>query len=211
MTARKPPTVVAELGRPETPEEAAERKARTSRVRRENQTLFNLVIALLASLAVVAVIILVVVRPDAAPPAPVDYRAIAAEADASVPLAVPDLPSTWTSNSAIYTATASDGVANWYVGFITPKHQFIGMRQGVDANPTWLANQLAAATPTGSTTIAGITWNVYDRRDAKDPGNLAYAMSTVGARSTVAIFGTATPDEFEELAERLAPALSADH
>lgn len=210
MTEQKPPRVVAELGRPETPDETAERRAVASRARRQNQTLLNLIFALVASLAVVAVIILVVVRPDAAPREPVDFRTIATESDASAPLAVPDLSPDWKSNSAIYDAEASDGVANWYVGFITPQQQFIGMRQGIDANPTWLSNQLAGVASTGSMTVDGVTWDVYDRRDTKDPGNLAYAMSTVGTRSTWVIYGTAPESEFTELAKKLAPAITAD-
>ncbi|MEO7348435.1 MAG: DUF4245 domain-containing protein, partial [Terrimesophilobacter sp.] len=85
MSAPKEPRVVAELGRPETPQEAADRRAEASRVRRQSKTFVNLVIALLASLAVVAVVVLVVVRPDAAPREPIDYAAIAAEADTPVP------------------------------------------------------------------------------------------------------------------------------
>lgn len=206
---RQPP-VVAELGRPETPEETAERKAETSRRHREGQTFFNLAIALVASLLVVLVTVLVVVRPD--PPArePVDYRTIAAEADAAVPLAAPALPEGWTANAAAFAATPTDGVANWYVGFLTPKKQFVALRQGIDANPTWVSNQLAGLASTGSTVIDGVTWQVYDHRDAKDPGNLAYAMTAAGPEddagqtSSYVLFGTATDDEFEVLAAALA-------
>ena len=66
MSKAKEPRVVAELGRPETPQETVDRRAVASRTRRQNQNFFNLIIALLASLAVVAIIVLVVVRPDAA-------------------------------------------------------------------------------------------------------------------------------------------------
>jgi hypothetical protein len=62
------PRIVAELGRPETPEETAARKAENSRKHRENQTLRNLVFALLSSLAVVLVLVLVVGGPAGAPP-----------------------------------------------------------------------------------------------------------------------------------------------
>ena len=211
MSAGKQPRVVAELGRPETPEETAERRALASQQRREGKTFLNLIIALVASLAVVAVIVLVVVRPDAAPPAPVDYRTIASEANAPVPLAAPTLPVAWTSNSAVYNATPTDGVASWYVGFITPQEQFIGLRQGIDANPTWLAQQLAGTASTGSTVINGITWSVYDRRGAKDVGNNAYALSTVGKKSTFVLFGTASDAEFSTLATSLAATIAADN
>lgn len=211
MNAPKEPRVVAELGRPETPQEGADRRAEASRVRRQSKTFVNLVIALLASLAVVAVVVLVVVRPDAAPREPIDYAAISAEADAPVALAAPQLSAQWSANSAVYNASAADGVANWYVGFVTPADQFIGLRQGIEANPTWLANELAGMKSTGTTTIDGIQWTVYDRRGAKDVGNYAYALSTVGTHSTYVMYGTAADDEFETLAKELAATIAADH
>lgn len=202
---------MAELGRPETAQETADRRAAASRTRRQNQNFFNLVIALLASLAVVAVLVLVVVRPDAAPREPVDYRSLSLQAGAPVPLAAPELPDGWSSNSAIYNGSPTDGVANWYVGFITPDEQFIAVRQGIDANPTWAANELEGMRTTGSTTIDGIEWSVYDRRGAKDAGNHAFAMSTVAARSTFILYGTASPEEFTLLAKQLTTTIAAEH
>ncbi|MEO7349594.1 MAG: DUF4245 domain-containing protein, partial [Terrimesophilobacter sp.] len=197
--------------RPETPQEAADRRAEASRVRRQSKTFVNLVIALLASFAVVAVVVLVVVRPDAAPREPIDYAAIAAEADTPVPLAAPTLSAKWSANSAVYNASAADGVAHWYVGFVTPADQFIALRQGIGANPTWLANELTGMRATGTTTIDGVEWTVYDRRGAKDVGNRAYALSTVGAQSTYVLFGTASDDEFATLAQALAETITADN
>lgn len=206
--------VVAELGRPETPEEAAERKADASRRHREGQTLLNLSLALVASLVIVLITILVVVRPD--PPArePVDYRSIAAEASAPVALAAPALPAGWAANAATFAESPADGVAAWYVGFLTPKGQFVALRQGIDANATWVSNQLAGRAVTDSTAIGGVTWQIYDHRTAKDVGNLAYAMTATGAgessaTSTFVLFGTATADEFEILAEALAPDITS--
>lgn len=193
--------IVAELGRPETPQETADRKAATSRKHRENQTALNLIVALGASLAIMLIIVLIVVRPDQAPPAPVDYKAIAAQAQGSTDetLVSPELPDGWNSNSA-QLGKGADGVSTWYIGFVTPAEDFAAVSQGIDANPTWLAAQLDNALATGTQTIDGIRWEVYDRRDAEDPGNLEYALaSTIGA-STIVLFGTAQPDEFETLA-----------
>jgi hypothetical protein len=208
--ARTQPPVVAELGRPETPQEAADRKAESSQRRREGQTLFNLVLALVASLGVVLLIVLVVVRPDPPARAPVDYRSIAAEAGATVPLAVPALPAGWIANSAVYDASPADGVASWYIGFITPGEQFVALRQGVDANPTWVASQLGGRLATGTTTIASTEWNVYDHRDAKDVGNLAYGLAATGSGSDYVLFGTASEDEFEVIAKAIEPFVAAD-
>ncbi|HEY9497627.1 MAG TPA: DUF4245 domain-containing protein [Terrimesophilobacter sp.] len=208
MTAPKQPPVVAELGRPETPQETAERKALSSRRHRERQTLVNLVGALLASLVAVLILVLVVVRPEPPAPAPIDYRAIAAEAGTEVPLAAPDLPSGWNANAATFEAQPSDGVVNWYIGFVTPDQQFVALRQGIGANPTWVANQLSGARSTGETTIAGVTWTIYDHRTAKDAGNLAYAMTAQNQASSFILFGTAVDSEFETVAAALAPTIS---
>ncbi len=209
MNARKDPPVVAELGRPETPEETASRKANTSRIHREAQSFTNLAIALLASLAVVLVTVLVVVRPDPPAPPAIDYRAIAATADTSATLAVPDLSSQWKANSAVFDAKPADGVATWYVGFITPDRHFIGMRQGIEANPTWVANQVRNRAATDSTMIDGVTWTVFDHREAKDVGNLAYAMTATNSHGSVVLFGTAAEAEFETIAAALSAMMSS--
>ena len=65
--AGKQPAIVAELGRPETPEETAARKAENSRKRRANQTAFNLIVATIASLGIVLFLVVVVVRPNPEP------------------------------------------------------------------------------------------------------------------------------------------------
>lgn len=212
MAAEKnrPPRIVAELGRPETAEETAARKAENSRKHRANQTLRNLVFALLASLAVVFVLVLVVVRPDGVPRAAVNYRADAAasEAQAGQVLAAPPLADGWSANDDGLT-TGSDSVLAWKLGFITPSHQYIGLAQGIDANPTWVANELANARSTGATSIGGHDWSVYDRRADQDPGNYAYSLSTVIGSSSIVLHGTAPTKEFTTLATAVAAQL--DH
>lgn len=204
MAARKEPAVVAELGRPETPEETAARKAENSRRHRSNQTLLNLVIALVASLGIVLFLVVVVVRPDSATRPAVDYVAIAGDAQAASdePLIVPRLPQGWSANDA--RLVTKSGILDWYVGFITPSTQFVALEQGIQGNPTWLATIIESAKPTGTTSIDGLDWTIYDRRDAKDPGNFAYSMSTTSGGSTIVLHGTAPTAEFELLAASVA-------
>ena len=198
--AARQPAIVAELGRPETPEETAARRAENSRKHRANQTLLNLIVALVASLGIVLFLVVVVVRPDPGALQPVDYRAIAAQAqtDSTEPLIAPLLPDGWSANDAHFQQTAQ--VPTWYIGFITPSVQFIALDQGIGANPTWQAAILNSVTATGSTTIDGVTWTVYDHRTAKNPGNFAYALSATVKGSTVILHGTASNAEFELLA-----------
>ncbi|MBW8871711.1 MAG: DUF4245 domain-containing protein [Leifsonia sp.] len=204
----KPPAVVAELGRPETPEETAARKAENSANHRTRQTINNLVFSLLATLALVAVIVLVVPRgnPTSTTP-PVDYASIAQQAEGSEPdaLLVPKLPSTWKSNNAELRTKTADKVDSWYVGLITPKQQFIGMTQGFAANDSWVSQQVNKSMIKGTREIDGVTWDVYDNRTSSaDDGNVEYALVTQSGDSSVIVFGTADDGEFRTLASSLA-------
>ncbi|EAR24527.1 exodeoxyribonuclease VII small subunit [marine actinobacterium PHSC20C1] len=207
MAKSTEPRVVAELGRPETPDETFARKAENSRKHRANQTLFNLVIATVASLGIVLFLVLVVVRPTDTEPVTADYQTIAADAQsgASEPLLAPTLPAGWYANSARLGTTSS--VQTWYVGFVTPPSpspQFIALEQGIDANETWLSIVIDGAPATGLKTIDEVGWVIYDRRSSTDAGNYAYSMSAQIAGSTVVLHGTATDDEFELLAAAIA-------
>jgi hypothetical protein len=197
----KEPRIVAELGRPETPEETAARKAENSRKHRANQTLRNLIYSLIATLAVVLVLVAVVVRPDPDQKGSVDFHQVAADSqvNSTVPLADPQLSDEWSANDATLT-TGADGIATWYIGFITPKTDFIALKQGIGANPSWVSQQLTELTPTGATVIDSVTWDVYDHRDAKDPGNFAYALVAETGPDTYVLYGTAADSEFETLA-----------
>lgn len=202
------PRIVAELGRPETPEETAARKAENSRKHRANQTTLNLVFALVACLGIVLYLVLVAVRPDQPAAEAVDYAATAnqAQSDASEPLIVPALPPDWRANNASLTGESNDG-QTWYVGFVTPKTQFVALNQAIDAPDAWLDDRLGSAKQTGETTIAGITWAVFDRRDQKDAGNFAYSLETTRGSTIILLHGTAEDAEFEALATAVAAEL----
>lgn len=210
--AREPraPRVVAELGRPETAEETAARKAENSRKHRQRQTMMNLVYALVASLAVVLVIVLIVPRSDTPIEPDIDVAATAERAQAamSAPLAVPDLPEGWRANAAEIRRSEADQVTAWYIGYLTPEDEFIGMYQAIEANPTWVAGLLARTRATGTTIIDGVEWTVYDNRSTSDDvGNARYGMTTEANGTTFVLLGTAAPAEFGELADALMPAI----
>ncbi len=204
--------IVAELGRAETPEEIAERKAEASAKRRSNQTALNLVFALLASMGVVALVVLVVVRPSSIDREPVDYAAVAADAQQAVdvPLVVPGLPDGWTANRAELVGGGADGIDSWQIGLLTPEEQYIGFVQGIDVDGRWMSEQTASAQATGRVTIGDRVWQVYDRRDLRDPGNLAYLLTTVSGDSAIVLGGTASDAEFEVLAAAVGAELGAD-
>ncbi|GAA1503198.1 hypothetical protein BJ978_003131 [Agromyces terreus] len=210
--ATKPPPVVAELGRPETPEETAARKAKNSRHHRERQTARNLVYALIASLAVVLVIVLAVPRSNDAIERDVDVAAVAEQAQAvsDEPLAVLDLPDGWSANAAELRRSQTDGITAWYAGYLTPSDEYLGVYQGLDANPTWAAEQLARTLATGTVQIDGVDWTVYDNRDSGDEvGNARYGMTAESGSTIFVLVGTATDAEFATVARALTPTIVA--
>jgi hypothetical protein len=202
--------IVAELGRAETPQETAERKATASAKRRGNQTALNLFIAVLASLAIVAFLVMVVVRPDqGALYEPADYPGSAADAQGvtDVQIIAPALPESWHPNHASLT-TGSDGVMVWQAGFTTPEGAYLAIIQGIDANSSWVADQVRDARAGDTVVIDGISWTSYDRRNSSDPGNVAYALVTTTDGSTIVLAGTAEDAEFAFLATAIAKELA---
>lgn len=197
------PPVVAELGRPESPEEKAARVAEARRRRRSNQTTKNLVLSIAASLGIVLFLVLVVVRPDPAPLV-IDHLAAAAEAEQSLGANVvaPVVPPSWISNRA--ELAGSGGVAEWTIGFITADDTFIGVVQGFDANPTWLRNTLRDPGDGERIEIAGVSWQRFDRRGLDGVGLRQYALVTETDGSTIVLYGTATDDDFALLATAVA-------
>ncbi|WP_394552634.1 DUF4245 domain-containing protein [Agromyces sp. MMS24-JH15] len=206
------PRVVAELGRPETPAETAARKAENSKRYRDAKTLKNLVWALGASLGIMLLIVLIVPRSDTPLDRDVDVDAIAAQAApvSDSPLAVPELPDGWRANAAELRRSEADRVTAWYVGELTPSDEYIGLYQGFGANPTWVAAQLNKTLATGTTTIDGVEWTVYDNRESsEDVGNARYGLVTESGGTTFVLLGTGTPEEFVDFATALIPTIEA--
>lgn len=172
--------------------------------RRAKQTVNNLVLALLASLGVMLALVLVVPRDDSNRIQAVDYKSIAAEAQASSgqQIVAPELPSGWWSNSARWTAKPADGVQNWYAGFVGPKNQYVGLTQAFGINPTWLAFQLKNSAKTGTQAVGEYTWDVYEALEPSDPPKTKDFMMVLNYndKDTAIIYGVARPDDFVALA-----------
>ncbi|MDH6207085.1 DUF4245 domain-containing protein [Aurantimicrobium minutum] len=208
----KKPKIVAELGRPETPAETAARKAENSRLYKSRKTINNLVYSLLVTVGLVAVIYFLVPRADGEPNWQVDYVAQSEIASTSLgeSLLVPAMPEQWRANAAELRNATNGQVTSWYIGFITPSDKFIAFNEAFDANETWVANELKDYPATGTVTIDGQQWTVYDNRSMNDAGNVEYAMVTTLGRSTVVLYGTADDAEFEQLATSITADLRSE-
>jgi hypothetical protein len=196
------PRIVAELGRPETPDETAARKAESSRVYRSSQTFRNLIAALLATLAVVVVIVLSVPRGDPVGQGSIDVDAVAKQVQSGYgqPVVVPHVPSSWRVNAA-----GIDGNDTWSVAYApTGEKGYIRVAQGFGADAAWDAQILKGAAPSGTTVIDGVTWTVYDIQDPARAGNVSYAIGTKAGKARVLVYGTATPKTAAVAAKGLA-------
>jgi hypothetical protein len=206
MPPAKARRVVAELGRPETPEEEAARRAENSRLYRERKTVNNLIYSMLATLGVVAIIFFAVPRSDEAPAWQVDYVAAAqaAQANVSSAIVVPVLDATWQANAA-EVRTSADDITEWRIGFITPMQGYIGFEQAFGAGSSWLSTRMEKTTPVSTVVIDGITWDVYDNGPA---GNNSSALATKIGDTTYLLRGDADTSEFALLASAVTAAIN---
>lgn len=201
----KAPRVVAELGRPETPDETADRKAEFSRNYRASLNARNLIAALLVTLAVVLVIVFAVPRGSLPPRAAVDVAAIA-ETVASTEqrtVIVPVVPDGWISNAA---AVEGDSVRAWTIVYVPDEASgFLRVAQGFDADAAWTTRALQGADASGTVMIDGVDWTVYDIPDPARVGNVSVALSTQAGPDTILVYGST-----DEATAQLAAAGLAD-
>lgn len=174
------PRVVAELGRPETPEETAARKAASSQRYRSSKTFRNLIAALIVCLGIMAVVYLGVPRGTPADIPEADVAGSAAEAGSTAGhgVVVPKVPSDWRANSALVEG------GEWRVVYAPPRG-FVEVTQAFSAPDGWVSRQLGGYAPTKTTTIAGIEWDVYDL--PADVQKIDYALATTIGSDTVII------------------------
>jgi hypothetical protein len=194
------PRIVAELGRPETPDETAARKAESSRIYRSSQNTRNLIAALLVTLAVVAVIILAV--PRGAPPeaAPIDVAAVAqgVENAEGRTVLVPEVPDEWIVNRA---SVEGDSVSAWTIVYVPDESAgFLNIAQGFDADPAWVTRVLSGASVDDTVTIAGVEWDRYRIPDPSRAGNISAALSTTAGDDIVLVYGSTDDATLERAA-----------
>ncbi|WP_438352504.1 DUF4245 family protein [Microbacterium sp. CJ88] len=185
--------MVAELGRPETPDETAARKAESSRVYRSSQTARNLVAALLITLAVVAVIIFAVPRGAPAPADPIDVAARAAGLESSRGRVViaPTVPAEWRVNVA---GIQGGDVESWDISYVPAEDLgFLRISQGFGADAGWPGRVLTGASLDGTVTIDGVEWTRYRITDPAKAGNITAALSVQAGTDIVLVYG-ATDD-----------------
>lgn len=207
----KPAPIVAELGRPETPEETAARKAASSKAYRSSQTMRSLVAALLVTLAVVLVIVFAVPRGEPTTAKTIDVAAIAADVESTMggPVIVPEADEFWRVNAA---ELESGATVVWNVT-LAPRDEdergFVRFAQAFDADSAWAPQRLNGIAPTDTVTIDGIEWDVYKPGSASSNQNVTYAIGTQAGDDYVLLYGSRSADSTADLAETLTPQIRA--
>lgn len=209
----KQPVIVAELGRPETAAETASRKAEQSRLYKERKTVNNLVFSLLVSVALMIVIVLIVPRgTDQWSDHSVNVAEAAAENEAGAgrPLVAPGVADTWKAKQAVLRAEKGTDILYWYIGYTTENEAYAAVEQGFTktgeiVNDTWISQRLEAQQPTGTETIGGLEWTVYDHpgREAEKT-NVVFALKAQVADNTLLVYGTDRPEVLRTLAAEVA-------
>ena len=207
----KPAPIVAELGRPETPEETAARKAESSRVYRSSQNVRSLVAALIATLAVVAIVVFAVPRGEPASAPHVDLTGIAADVESTMdrPVIVPDLGKFWRVNAA---ELSSGATVVWEVTLAPAaddERGFIRLAQAFDADSGWAPQRLNGTAATDTVTIDGREWDVYKLGDVGAKQNITYAIGTQAGADYVLLYGSRSAASTADLASSLTPQIDA--
>lgn len=197
--------IVAELGRPETPEETAARKAEFSKNYRASQTFRNLIAALIVTVAVVAIVILGVPRGERVAESSVDLVGIAADVESTMDRAVlvPELGDFWRVNAAVLEGSV------WKVTLAPAAEDergFINVAQAFDADAAWAPQVLNGFAATDTLRLEGREWDVYDL-PANTENNVTYALGTQAGEDYVLLYGARSTDSTAKLAESLTPQL----
>jgi hypothetical protein len=174
---------------------------------RARQTVINLSLALAASVGLVVVLVLIVPRDDSNRIKPVDYATISqgAASDSNLDIFTITPPSVWWSNNATFNENPVDTVKNFTAGFVGSETKYIGYTQAFDANPTWLALNLAGLTPTGELKTEHYTWQTYKSIEEHEPAKTKDYLMVLdySDQDYVLLYGVAETAEFETFAQAI--------
>ena len=204
MSQRSTQRVVAELGRPETPDETAARKAEASRIYRSSQTFRNLIAAIIVTVAVVFIVIFGVPRGELPDRESIDPAPIASQASESLgrSVIVPAVPPDWRVNAA--EVSSDGGSSSWSIAYVPDDVGFIRFAQAFDTDEAWARSALAGSAPTDTLVIDGIEWDVFEPADPSRAANISYALGTQAGTDYILLYGAATPEQTADLARIVA-------
>ena len=119
-------------------------------------------------------------------------------------------PTGWWANAARFNDAPADGVKNWHVGFVGENNQYVGIDQGFDVNPTWIAEKTKNYLAIGEAKPVGreVGLQKYTGQTEKTKGQELWLytlapMTPKGVSSVVIISGTGDQKEFALFADLL--------
>ncbi|MFG6502645.1 DUF4245 family protein [Microbacterium sp. P05] len=194
--------VVAELGRPETPEETATRKAQFSQRYRASKTFTNLLAAVLVTVGVILVVVLGVPRGEPAERPPIDVSAEASALATSLQRTVidPPLPDSWRVNGAQLEGSTDAWTITYAPDDATG---FLRVAQGFDASESWPVEVLNGAGSSATVTLDGIVWDEYSIANPGDSGNISYALGTAAGADRILVYGSSSSEVIQGAADAL--------
>lgn len=159
-------------------------------------------LALGVSVGLLLTFMMIVPRDDTNLIKPVDYTSIAADVRSSTGIDVlaPDsIPDGWWANNARWRDTTADGVNYWFIGFVGPTNQFVGITQAFGTNPTWLAlKTVEYEIVSESNPSDGSTLTEYRGRAENKSGEKLWIYTNTENNDAVIVDGTASREEFEQ-------------
>ncbi|MFK4789483.1 DUF4245 family protein [Microbacterium sp. ZW T5_56] len=206
--------VVAELGRPETPQETADRKAASSAAYRGSQNFRNLIAALIVTMLIVLVIVWVVPRgtaPEIKPADPVKVAAMQTNASGQPTYAI-DAPKNWWSNVAIMDSFANYSLFN--ASYVPTEESkltgFVRLNDVYNADDRYAQLRVPGALPEGTETLGGREWTVFTIPDVEKAGNVTQALGTQVDDDYVLLYGKTTDELIREFATQLATTIEKE-
>lgn len=177
-------------------------KAARSAAYRQSQTMRNLVAALLATLAVVIVIVFAVPRGNPPQQDAIDVPALAERVSRSVdhPVLVPGSDVTTQKGWLVNQARLENGNPPVWLIVYAPPEGFLRLEQTLDGDGTRASRILKGTPPSGTTEIAGVTWDEYVIANPAAVDNISYALGVQSGDDHVLLYGSASKQDFAAIA-----------
>lgn len=159
-----------------------------------------MVLSVLATLAIALVVVLLnPVNAERDYESTVDVAATAEQATATAGFTAvaPAVPEGWSANYARWNGAGTDQVEFWEAGYLTAEEDFAGFKQTAQSNPTWLSQQMDNAPATGTRSVDGTRWDLYEPADGD-----RHLVAELGG-TTVLVSGSGDLEDLDILASAI--------
>ncbi|MEV4900760.1 DUF4245 domain-containing protein [Citricoccus sp. NPDC055426] len=171
-----------------------------SQAKRAGQSSRAMVLSVLATLGI-ALLVVLLNPPNAEREreSTVDVATTAEQASATAGFTAtaPAVPEDWSANFARWNGAGTDQVEFWEAGYLTTEEDFAGFKQTTQANPTWLSQQMDNAPATGTRSVDGTQWDLFEPVDGD-----RYLVGEVDG-TTIVVSSSGALDDLDTLASAI--------